>query len=89
MDANDGRKVVGWLLVPVFEGVSHPVVQVISGATGKILDTVRVQGGRFQPHVYATGNFTVKCGREKPDGQTFAGLEAKPKDTAGQRKVKF
>ncbi len=89
MEANDGRKVVGWLPELVFDGVSNPVVQVVAEGTGEILYTVRVQGGRFQPRVYTTGKFTVKCGREKPDGQTFAGLEAKPKDTAGQRTVKF
>ncbi len=89
MDANDGRKVAGWLPELVFEGAENPVVQVIEEATGDILYTVRVQGGRFQPRVYSAGKHTVKIGRDKPDAQTLAGLEAKPKAESGQRAVKL
>ncbi len=89
MDANDGRKIAGWLPELVFEGALNPVVQVIEEATSDILYTVRAQGDRFQPRVYSTGKHTVKIGREKPDAQTLAGLEAKPKDAAGLRAVKL
>ena len=89
MDANDGRKVAGWLPELVFEGAENPVVQVIEDASGDILYTVRVQGARFQPRVYAVGKHSVKIGREKPDARTLTGLEAKPKSAAGQRTVKL
>ena len=89
MDANDGRKVAGWLPELVFEGAPNPVVQVIEEATGDILYTVRVQGGRFHPRVYAPGKYTVKIGREKPDVQTLADLQPKPKPESGQRDVKL
>jgi hypothetical protein len=88
-DGNDGRQVTGWLPELVFEGVANPVVQVIAEATGDILYTVRVQGTRFQPRVYAAGTYTIKIGRDKPNAQSLTGLEAKPKDTAGQRTVKL
>ena len=65
------------------------VVQVIEEATGDILYTVRVQGARFHPRVYSAGKHTVKIGRDKPDAQTLAGLEAKPKAESGQRAVKL
>lgn len=88
-DANDGRKVAGWLPELVFEGVEHPVVQVIEDATGDILYTVRVQGSRFQPRVYSAANHTVKVGRDRPDAQAFRSLEPNPKDTAGLRTIKL
>jgi hypothetical protein len=89
MDANDGRKITGWLPELVFEGVEHPVVQVSEDATGEILYTVRIQGVRFQPRVYAAGRHTVKVGRDKPDTHTLSALEAKPKAEAGRRVVKW
>ncbi|MEQ2005319.1 MAG: hypothetical protein ABMA26_00870 [Limisphaerales bacterium] len=89
MDANDGRKVAGWLPELVFEGAVNPVVQVIEDASGEILYTVRAQGARFQPRVYAAGRHTVKIGRDKPDARTITALEPKPKGKAGQRVVKL
>ncbi len=89
MDANDGRKVTGWLPELVFEGVENSVVQVIEEATGEILYTVRVQGTHFQPRVYAPGKYTVKLGREKPDVTKLKHLEAGEKAVVGQRVVKL
>jgi len=89
MDANDGRKVVGWLPELVFEGVENPVVQVSAEATGEILYTVRVAGPRFQPRVYAAGKYTVKIGREKPTAKALKGLQAGEKTATGQRIVKL
>jgi hypothetical protein len=31
----------------------------------------------------------VKIGHDKPDLQTFAGLEAKPKDAAGKKSIRL
>ena len=89
MDANDGRKVTGWLPELVFESGANPVVQVIEDATGDVLYTVRAQGGRFHPRVYSTGKHTIKLGPDKPDAQTLADLEPKPKAESGQRIVKL
>jgi hypothetical protein len=74
MEKNDGRKVAGYLPELVFEGVENPVVQVISEADGGILYTVRARGGSFRPRVYTDGKFTVKAGRDKPNGQTITGV---------------
>ena len=89
MDANDGRKVAGYLPELVFAGGANPVVQVIEDKTSEVLYTVRTQGGRFQPRVYSPGKHTVKLGRDKPGEQTLAGLEPSAKAAAGQRNVRL
>jgi hypothetical protein len=88
MQANDGRKVAGYLPELVFEGAADPVVQVIEDSTGDLLYTVRVSGSRFQPRVYALGTHTVNVGRDRPDAQTLASLQPTPRaDEAGQRVI--
>jgi len=89
MDANDGRKIAGYLPQLNFEGTLNPVIQVIQESTGDILYTVRIQGSSFQPRVYAAGTYTVKIGRDRPDVQTISALEANSKDKAEIRKVKL
>ncbi len=84
---NDGRLPVAWLPELRFENVERPVVQVIIETSGEILYTVRVQGTRFQPHVYSQGLFTVKVGRDRPDGFTLNGLKAVA-TAAGAKPVK-
>lgn len=88
-DANDGRRVVGYLPELKFDGAVDPVVQVVDETTGEILYTVRVAGNRFQPRVYSTGKHTVKIGRDKPSGPTLAGLEPREKSAAGTRSIKL
>ena len=87
MEKNDGRKVVGWLPTLNVSGVFRPVVQVINENSGEILYTVRAESSEFQAPVYAQGKYTVKIGRDKPDGRTLRGLEAKPKGEAGEKEV--
>jgi hypothetical protein len=89
MNANDGRKVAGWLPELIFQGVENPVVQVIEEAGDNILYTVRVQGTSFQPRVYADGKYTVKIGREKPNAKTIKGLKAGGQAAVGQHTVKL
>ena len=67
MDANDGRTVHAYLPEVKLDGVSNPVVQVISEATGEILYTVRSQTESFKPRVYSPGSYTVNVGEDKPD----------------------
>jgi hypothetical protein len=89
MDANDGRKVVGYLLEIVFEEGVNGVVQVVEEKTGEVLYTVRTQGGKFSPRVYAEGKYTVKVGKDKPDAQTLKGLEPMPGSNSVQKKIKI
>jgi hypothetical protein len=87
MDANDGRKIAGWLPELVFPGWQRPVVQVISEASGEILYTVRASEARFQPRVYAPGKYTVKLGRDLPTEITIEGLASAAREDAGRRDV--
>jgi len=74
MADNDGRKPVAWLPEMILEGASNAVVQVIAESTGELIYTLRTKGNRYQPPVYALGSYTVKVGRDKPNGQSFTGL---------------
>ncbi len=87
-DDNDGRRPVAWLPELVIEGADRPVVQVIAEADGEILYCVRVRGNRFQPHVYSQGSFTIKIGRNSPDGVSVTRVTASgSRDTAGTKRI--
>ena len=86
-EANDGRKVAGYLPEYVFGDGKDCVVQVVEEASGEVLYTTRSRGGRFQPKVYSKGKHTVKIGRELPDAKTLKGVVPKPKAAAGQAQV--
>ena len=73
----------------VSTGVENPVVQVVEEASGEVLYTIRVQGNHFQPPVYSPGKYTVKAGRDKPDGKEITGIEAAEKTAAGRRTVEL
>ena len=64
------------------EGADRPVVQVVEEKTDEILYTLRIPGKRFQPWVFALGNYTLRVAREslKPvsDQKIFTGLTASP-----------
>lgn len=79
---NDGRKVAGYLPELVFKGGARPVVQVVEDATGDIVYTVRANSERFRPRVYKQGTYTVKVGRDLPDGATYRALMPKEKSDA-------
>ena len=88
-DDNDGRRPVAWLPELVFEGAANPVLQVADDATGEVLYCTRVPGDRFQPPVYSLGAFTIRVGRDRPDGRSLKGLIASAdQERAGRRTVK-
>jgi hypothetical protein len=89
-DDNDGRRPVAWLPELVIEGADRPVVQVIAEAGGEILYCVRARGNRFQPQVYSRGSFTVKIGRNRPDGASLTGVAAFAiKGAAGTKRIRL
>ncbi|MBL8793241.1 MAG: hypothetical protein JNM56_05000 [Planctomycetia bacterium] len=89
LDDNDGRKPVAWLPELVVAGAENPVVQVIDEKTNEVVYALRITGTRYQPAVFALGKYTVKIGRNRPDGMTLTGLEAGAKGDRGQRAVKL
>jgi hypothetical protein len=80
-DDNDGRQPIAWLPALEVEGTDRPVVQV-ADASGDILYTVRAPGRRFQPPVYAPGTYTIRVGRDRPDGRTLTNVPAAPAPAA-------
>ena len=51
---------------------------------------MRASGPHVQPHVYAEGVYTVRVGRERPDGVTLTGLKgSRDKAAAGTRTVRL
>jgi hypothetical protein len=88
-DDNDGRRTVAWLPELVVEGTDRPVVQVIAESDGEVLYSTRARGSRFQPPVYSQGLFTVKVGRDRPDGTSLSGLKASTgRRAAGTKQIK-
>jgi hypothetical protein len=85
---NDGRDVHGYLPELVVSGVRKPVVQVLDSA-GEILYTVRAESNRFQPPVYADGEYTVKIGINRPDLKTFEGITPVAEDESAEIKVQL
>lgn len=88
MAANDGREPVAWLPELRFEGGVNPVVQVVDQQSGDMLYTIRVAGDRFQPPVYASGKYTVRVGRDRPDHATLNDVVATDRAAAGQRTIR-
>jgi hypothetical protein len=82
---NDGRAPVAWLPELTFDW-ENPVVQVVNQSEGEILYTIRVRGNRFQPPVYALGDYTLRVGRDRPNLKRF-NLTAMPKSAAGVLRV--
>jgi hypothetical protein len=82
MNDNDGRTAKAWLPKLVFPKDVHPVVKVVSDATGEVISCIRVSGPMYQPPVYANGKYTIFVGRDQPDGVTFDKIDAvmKPQD---------
>lgn len=76
MSENDGREATHRLPEMTFEE-ADPVIQVIADDSGEILYTVRIDGNKIAPDVYAAGQYTVKYGTDKPDQVKSEGVTAK------------
>ena len=78
---NYGREPVAFLPEVDSDGVEDPVVTVIDEASGETVYSLRIQGTRFRPHVFAPGRYTVRL--TEPDSgfsRTFENQEARPID---------
>ena len=70
---NYGRNIVGWLPEIVTEGMTDPVIRVISEYSGEIIYTLRITGNTYQPGVFGYGLYTVEAG--DPDRGTWKKAE--------------
>jgi hypothetical protein len=74
---NYGRRAAAQLPTLQIAGIKGAVVQVIEEATSEVVYTIRLASGKFQPHVFAPGKYTVKI--SDPDAgrwKELKGLEA-------------
>jgi hypothetical protein len=89
-DDNDGRTPAAWLPeLLVVRGAERPVVQVVAETTGEILYTFRARGSRVALPVYSGGTFTVRVGRDRPDGIELIGMHAAAKEQAGSTAIEL
>jgi hypothetical protein len=79
--ANDGRTPVAWLPTLVVQGVTQPVVQVVAG-DGEVVYTIRARDARVRLPVFASGTYTIRVGRDHPDGVTLNDVAAAPSEAA-------
>ncbi len=100
MADNDGRRPTHWLPQLQFTGLANPVIQIIQENTSKpknadstgtatILYTIRIQGNRFRPPVYAPGTYTLKIGQNQPDARAYTGIPAKSKNDPTILPIRF
>ena len=74
-----GGDPVGYLPTLVVEGITDPVVQVISELGGEIVYTIRIRGTRFTPKIFGPGSYSLRVGEPGTDAmRVFLGVEATP-----------
>jgi hypothetical protein len=61
---NYAKKVVGYLPELKILGKSDPVIQVLHEPGGEVVYSLRIQGTRFRPKVFALGEYSIKVGEE-------------------------
>ena len=74
---NYARRAQAYLDTLVIQGVENAVVEVISKADNELVYALRIPGEQFQPHVFASGQYTVRV--SDPDSgkeQILTGLIA-------------
>jgi alkaline phosphatase D len=79
---NYARKATAQLPKLEITGVPQPLVEVFEEKTGELVYALRLRDGRFQPHVFAAGNYSVKLSEpESGRSQWLKGLTAKENNT--------
>lgn len=80
IDATDnyGRKPAAHLPALEIKGIKQPVIEVIDEQSKELVYALRVKGGKWQPHVFAEGKYTVKVSEpETGKNKTLSGLVAR------------
>lgn len=76
---NYARQAIGYLPTINVKGAENPVVQVIDDANGAVVYTLRINGRKFRPKIFAAGIYTVKVGDgTKGRSKTLKGLSVVP-----------
>lgn len=74
---NYGRVAVAHLPTLLIKGTDNPVVTVRDDNSGELIYALRVSGDNFQPHVFATGKYTIRISHpESGRKKELRGVEA-------------
>lgn len=74
---NYARKATAHLPTLEIEGTKKPLIEVTDEKTGELVYALRINGAKFQPHVFATGKYTVKVSEpESGRSKQLKGLSA-------------
>ena len=74
---NYGRRIIAWLPEVVTEGLSDPVIRVISESTGEMVYNLRISGNSYQPGVFYYGPYTIEAGDPDRDiWKKISGIQA-------------
>ncbi len=73
VNANYARAGSAQLPTLVFQGVASPLVRVIDESTGEMVYNLRIRGDKYQPRVFAAGNYTVEV--SDPETERVVRLE--------------
>ena len=84
-----GKEPYGFLPTLLTQGLTNPVVQVVSELGGEVVYTVRISGTRFTPRVFEAGSYSVRVGElENGPVRMLMGLEPAP-DSSRSVEVRF
>lgn len=83
---NYGRQAVAWLPTLEIEGTEEPVVQIVDESSGEIVYTLRINGNKFRPKVFAQGKYTIHIGEGK-GRKTLKGVQSVSSDDPAKLKV--
>jgi hypothetical protein len=85
-----GRAPIAHLPEIVVGGLTNPVISITNEQTGEPVYTLRIEGDRFQPHVFSTGTYTVTVSGQPGPERVLTGVKAvATAESAGQVLVSF
>ncbi len=80
---NYGKRIIGWLPGIETQGLTDPVIRVISEETGEMVYSLRIRGNSYQPGVFSYGTYTIEAG--DPDRDLWQKIEGIHPWTSPQR----
>jgi hypothetical protein len=73
-----GRAPRAFLPEIIVEGMENPVIRVEDERTGETVYTLRIEGTRFRPHVFATGTYRVTVSGQPGPERVLEGVVSAP-----------
>lgn len=78
---NYGRKALGHLATVNVSGITDPVVQVVEEGSNSVVYTLRINGSKFRPKVFAASSYTINVSDgTKEKVKTLSGMRIVPEN---------